>query len=270
MDFIKLYLKFIKVYIKSKIEYRFGLIFELFANIILFLVYFMGVYVIFSQFTNVHGWDRYEFIFMFTTNWISYSFSSFLFWKPMQDMGNMITTGEFDSYLIRPIGPLKYLVFRQFQYTFLPRMVIAIVFWIYSIPKITIVWSLSKIIFLVATFVMGFLIYTSVFVILGALSFWLLRSNEVTAIVINNDYGLRTFADYPLAMYSKPVQLLLTFIIPFGFTGYYTVAYLLEKDSGLFLQKMTPILAPIITIVFVILAAKLWAAGIKRYSSAGN
>ena len=269
MDFIKLYLKFIQVYIKSKIEYRLGLFFELLANVILLGIYFIGIYVIFTNFTNVHGWNRYEFIFMFTTNWISYSFSSYLFWKPMQDMGNMITTGEFDSYLIRPIGPLKYLIFRQFQYTFLPRMILSVFFWVYSIQKITIIWSLPKVLYLIATFIMGFLIYTSIYVILGALSFWILRSNEVTSIVINNDYGIRTFADYPLIIYSKPIQMFLTFILPFGFTGYYTVTYLLGKGSEGILQ-WTPALAPIITIVFVIIAAKMWSTGIKRYASAGN
>ena len=270
MGVIKLYLKFIRIFIKSKIEYRFGLLFELIANMVLIGIYFLSIFVIFFNFDNVHGWNKYEFVFMFTTNWISYSFSSYLFWKPMQDMGNMITSGEFDSYLIRPIGPLKYLVFRQFQYTFLPRMILAIVFWIYSLNHVEVSWDIWKIIYLVATLVIGFLIYTSIFVILGALSFWILKSYDVTSIVINNDYGIRTFADYPLDIYGKGIKALLTFILPFAFTGYYTISYILEKNNDNFILKNAPLFAPIVTVIMVVLAYKMWCMGIKRYSSAGN
>ena len=149
-------------------------------------------------------------------------------------------------------------------------MVLAIIFWIYSVNKVSIVWTAVKIIYLIATFIMGFFIYTSIFVILGALSFWILKSYEVTAIVINNDYGIRTFADYPLDIYNKYIRTFLTFILPFGFTGYYTAAYLLGKNTDQVLQRYSFVLAPVVTIVFVIISAKMWTTGIKRYSSAGN
>ncbi|MBR6403065.1 MAG: ABC-2 family transporter protein [Eubacterium sp.] len=270
MSVVKLYLKFIRIFIKSKIEYRFGLMFELIANMVLIGIYFLSIYVIFFNFTNVHGWNQYEFVFMFTTSWISYSLSSYLFWKPMQDMGNMITSGEFDSYLIRPISPLKYLVFRQFQYTFLPRMVLAIGFWVYSLAHVSVNWNIWKILYLIVTLIMGFLIYTSIFVILGALSFWILKSYDVTAIIINNDYGIRTYADYPLDIYGKGIKLLLTFILPFAFTGYYTISYILEKNMDSVLLRLSPVIAPIVTAIYVMFAYKMWCTGIKRYSSAGN
>jgi|UPI000550D9AB ABC-type uncharacterized transport system permease subunit len=36
----------------------------------------------------------------------------------MKDMGELVRSGGMDSYLIRPLNPLVYLVVRQFQYTF--------------------------------------------------------------------------------------------------------------------------------------------------------
>ncbi|MDD5934323.1 MAG: ABC-2 family transporter protein, partial [Clostridiales bacterium] len=115
MKYIKLYLRFVIVYMKGKLEYNFALLLELTANTILIGVYFAGFWVIFCNFETVAGWSRYEVLFMFTTSWLAYSISCFFFWSPMRDMGELIRSGKFDLYLTRPISPFVYLVLQQFQ-----------------------------------------------------------------------------------------------------------------------------------------------------------
>lgn len=122
MNYIRIYLRFVIIYMKGKLEYHFSLLLELIANTILIGIYFAGFNVIFYNFNNIVGWNKYEVLFMFTTSWLSYSFSCFFFWSPMRDIGELVRSGKFDLYLTRPINPFIYLVLQQFQYTFLPRL----------------------------------------------------------------------------------------------------------------------------------------------------
>ena len=141
MDYFRMYRRFVIIYIKGKLAYHLSLLFELIANTILIGVYFVGFNVIFHNFNSVAGWNKYEVLFMFTTSWLSYSFSCFFFWSPMRDIGERIRSGRFDLYLTRPISPFVYLVLQQFQYTFLPRLFFSVFFWIYSLQNLQIKWT---------------------------------------------------------------------------------------------------------------------------------
>ncbi len=270
MRFGKLYIRFIKVYMKSRLEYRFSLVVELLANLILIGVHFSGIFIIYSNFSNIVDWDIYEFIFLFTTNWMSYSLSSFLFWMPMGGFGNLLRSGEFDSYLIRPLNPLIHLVIRQFQYTFIPRLLLAIIFWGYSIGRVHIDWSIIKVVYLLLTIISGFFICSGIFIVTGSVSFWTIQSTELTSLLTNNDYGLRTYVDYPLTMFNKKVQFLLSFVVPYAFTGFYQVVFLLDKDPGGIGQSIFQWAFPLIALIIFSIALQVWKQGIKKYGSTGN
>ena len=70
MNYIRIYFRFVIIYMKGKLEYHFSLLLELIANTILIGVYFAGFYVIFYNFNSIAGWNKYEVLFMFTTSWL--------------------------------------------------------------------------------------------------------------------------------------------------------------------------------------------------------
>ena len=73
MNYIRIYFRFVIIYMKGKLEYHFSLLLELIANTILIGVYFAGFHVIFYNFNSIAGWNKYEVLFMFTTSWLSYT-----------------------------------------------------------------------------------------------------------------------------------------------------------------------------------------------------
>lgn len=266
----KLYVTFIKLYLKSKLEYRSGLVNELIANFVLIGVYFSGILILYQNFHQILCWNQWEFLFLFTTNWLSYSLSSFFFWRPMKDMGDMVRSGELDSYLIRPINPLLYLIMKQFEYTFFPRLILAILFWSYSVSKVNITWSFLNTSFFILTLVSGFFIFSGIFIFTGTVSFWTVQSSELTLLLTSNDYGLRTYSDYPIEIFNKGIQLLLTFVFPYAFTGYFAVTYLLEKPYVMRGQRVFMWFTPLIGVITFCGAIALWKKGIKRYGSSGT
>lgn len=266
MKYVKLYLRFVIVYMKGKLEYHFALLSELIANTILIGIYFAGFWVIFYNFENIAGWSKYEVLFMFTTSWLAYSFSCFFFWSPMRDIGELVRTGKFDLYLTRPISPFVYLVLQQFQYTFLPRLFFSAVFWVYSMKKLQIDWTWERVVFYCVSLLAAFVIFSSITVITGAISFWTIKNEEMVSLLTDNNYGLKNFCDYPIQIYGKGMQALLTFIVPYAFTGYYPVAMLLEKDVS---NSYVGNLSPVIALVIGITSYSLWHIGLNRYNSTG-
>ena len=267
MYLLIMYKHFVIIYMKGKLAYHFSLIFELIANTIQIGVYFAGFLVIFHNFDNIAGWYPDEVLFMFTTSWLAYSISCFFFWSPMKDMGELIRSGKFDLYLTRPIRPLLYMVLSQFQYTFIPRLVLSVVFWLYSMSKLTITWTASNVFFYVINMLSAFVIFSAITIFTGTISFWTVKSEEVVSLLTNNNYGLKNYTDYPIPIYNKGIQVILSFIVPYALTGYYPVASLLGKAMPYpFLSHISPAVAVIAGVASYL----FWNYGLKHYGSAGS
>lgn len=265
---VKLYMKFITTYMKSKMEYRSAFLLELAANTVMVFGYYAGTWIIFQNFSSVQSWSYHEILFLFNINWLCYSISGFFLWGPMITLGQIVQSGEFDSILIRPLRPLSYLVFRQFQYTFFPRLILAVVFLGISLDRVKLEWTGGKIVFVLVTLLSGIIIHAGLLVMIGASSFYTIRNDEIGKLYTDNQSGLRTFADYPLTIYNKPVKFLLTFLAPYGFVSYYPCLYILNKEGGSMdvLKYMSPFAAAGVTVA----AAFIWRKGIGRYNSTGT
>ena len=266
MYLLRMYRHFVIIYMKGKLAYHFSLVFELIANTIQIGVYFAGFMVIFHNFDNIAGWTQNEVLFMFTTSWLSYSLSCFFFWSPMKDMGQLIRTGKFDLYLTRPIGPMLYMILQQFQYTFIPRLALSVFFWIYSMSNLSISWDPADILIYTINMISAFVIFLSITIFTGTISFWTIKSEEIVSLLTNNNYGLKNYTDYPISIYSKGVQFLLAFIVPYAFTGYYPAGSLLGKDL---VHPEFAHLSPLIALISGIAAYLFWNNGLKHYNSAG-
>ncbi|MCR5249805.1 MAG: ABC transporter permease [Lachnospiraceae bacterium] len=266
MYLLKMYRHFVVIYMKGKLAYHCSLLFELIANTIQIGIYFAGFLVIFRNFDNIAGWSRDEVLFMFTTSWLAYSLSCFFFWSPMKDMGELIRSGKFDLYLTRPIGPMLYMVLQQFQYTFIPRLVLSVYFWIRSMSKLSIAWNAQSLLWYAVNMLSAFVIFSSITVFTGSISFWTVKSEEIVSLLTNNNYGLKNYTDYPVTIYNKGVRFLLCFIVPYAFTGYYPVAGLLGKPLP---HPCFAYLSPLIAFVSLVAAKFLWSSGLGHYNSAG-
>src|SRR5690554_3931111 len=103
--YCRLYLQFLKQYIKILIEYRADFIFGLVGFL---LVQFSGVVfiqLIFQSIPALSGWTFYEVLFIYgfaqIPRGIDHVFTDNLWILS----GRILIAGEFDKYLLRPINP---------------------------------------------------------------------------------------------------------------------------------------------------------------------
>lgn len=260
--YYKIYMQFLKQYLKTLIEYKEDFFFGIFGFFLVQATSIIFISLIFTNIPSLHGWSFYEIIFIYGFSQIprglDHLFTDYLWlfcWKSM-------VYGEFDRFLLRPLNPLFQVIAQRFQPDGFGELVIGLILVIYSGTKIgvtiTPIWILGFIIAVIG----GSFIYTAVKLATTSVAFWTKDSFRLVQIA----YGLSDFSKYPISIYPGGVRGLLTFIIPFAFTGYYPATYLLGKGSFLF----GVILTLVVGIISLLVAYMIWLKGISSYESAGN
>lgn len=262
-----LYKKFIGIYLKSIMEYRFSFFMSIFLQIFTYSNTFLVMWILLRKFNNINGWSFYEIMFLYTFNLFSYALSGMFIKHPMLDMESMIRQGQFDSILTKPINPLFHVIARQFEYTFAGHIILCIFTFGISISKIQVNWSLNKILFFI-TFILGaILIHSAFMIITGSLSFFVVKSKVAVETTI---YSLRSFLDYPLTIFNKFIQVGLTFLLPYAFVNYYPAEYFLGKTNPPIFNNSLIYMTPIVGAIMIIIALITWNCGIKNYKSTGS
>ncbi len=77
---------------------------------------------------------------------------------------------------------------------------------------------------------------------------------------------LSDFATFPVAIYPLPIQLLLTWVLPYAMAGFYPAAYLLRRDE----YKVYGLMAPLMGFILLGVALLIWRFAIRRYQSTGS
>ena len=101
----------------------------------------------------------------------------------------------------------------------------------------------------------------------GTLNFWIVRTYSIFYALT---WNFRNFINYPISIYGKFIQVLLTFVIPFAFINFYPVKYFLDKKGDTLFHPILQYGTPIVGIVLFLLAYKFWTMGVNRYESTGS
>jgi len=114
MDYIPLYLQFIKIQVKTALEYRGAFISGVIAQIIGYGATFLLVWIMISKFQTLNGWKPYEVLFLYAMNLFSYALAAFFMFNLCVRLSDLIQTGDFDDVLTKPLNPFLYLISREF------------------------------------------------------------------------------------------------------------------------------------------------------------
>ncbi|SCZ09503.1 ABC transporter permease [Alkaliphilus peptidifermentans] len=266
MKDLLLYKEFIKIYLKSKLEYRFSFFMDLFIQIFTYTINYISIWIILSRFNNIFGWTFYEIMLLYNLNLFTYGISGLFIWGPMRQLEEMVVTGSFDSILSKPMNPFVHIIFRQFQHAFIGHVILGIIIFIISFNKLNIEFSILSMILFTTVIIGGVLIHSSIMIFTGSICFWVGKSNSLVDTTV---YGLRFFLDYPISIYHRWVQIFLTFIVPYGFVNYYPAHVFLNKGDVVF-NEYLKYGTPIVGVIVFAFSYLIWNVGINKYSSAGS
>lgn len=260
--YAKLYFKFLQQYIKSLMEYRMDFIIGLIGFVLVQGTGVIFLKLIFNTIPSLVGWSFYEILFIYgfaqIPRGIDHVFTDYIWifsWKT-------IVKGEFDRYLLRPLNPLFQIIAEKFQPDGFGEIIVGILLVSFSSIKLGINYTGTKVIAFIFAVICGAIIYTAIKLAVASTAFWLKNAMPY----MNMIYSISDFSKYPIEIYNNSIKNLLTFFIPFAFTGFYPAAYFLGKGS--FYKGI--IITFIIAVVSITIAYRIWLKGISVYESSGN
>lgn len=220
------------------------------------------IFIIFSQIPQLAGFSFEQIVFIYGFSQIPKGLDHLLT-DNLWCIGYFIVRkGDFDKYLTRPINPLFHVIAETFQIDAVGELVVGICLMIYSAPSTGLYITPLSVILFILVIPFSALIYTSIKIAASAIAFWIKSSGFIIQMV----YGMNEFAKYPTTIYSSFVRFIVTFIIPFAFTGYYPSIYFLTGENPLFNIGGTML----VSVVLFIIAQIIWNKGLKAYESAGS
>lgn len=266
LKFFDIYWCYIKIFFKSRAEYRTSFVLGLLSNFYCYFISYATYWILITSLGDINGWDFSDLSILYGFSILTYSISGVFLWYTVYNMEVLITTGELDMYLTRPLGVLQQMIYQRFGDTFIGQIIVTIIFMIVAfINKVQYITPLFMI-YLIFSIIGGVLIQSGSMIFIGSLSFWTHRSTEIGELFY---YNIRSMTQYPLTIFPKRIQWILTFVFPWGFINYYPSIILLNKVRNK-LEFLLGVTSPIIGVIFLFLALFVFKTGLKKYTSVGN
>ncbi|CAM3002050.1 ABC-2 family transporter protein [Paenibacillus sediminis] len=260
--YMKLYWHFFAAQVKVMTEYWVDFIIGFMS---VFFIQFTSVYfikVVFDHIDVLNGWTFYEILFIYGIASTGRSIHQIFFdnlWLVGRDY---IRTGNFDRLLIRPLNPLFHLIADKVQQDGVGNLVLGTILLGISMNHLAFDWGFWDIVLLIVMVISSGLIYSGINLFFVTFSFWMVDSFPL----MQTAFNVSQFARYPLTIYSKPIRIILTWVVPYGFTSFYPATLFTGHKNYTTLALITPAVAAIICVI----AYGFWIIGLRAYTSTGN
>ena len=252
--------------VKIHMEYRLNFFLFIICAAMTNLFSLVFIWVVLQRFQHIGTWSLQEVFFLYSVRLIGHGLHMILFYN-IERISSFVRSGEFDRFLLRPLNPLFQIVIWRYNPASIGDMVTGLVSLIVASSLLYIHWTIVSIGMLLLVAIGGCLIEAGLFLMMNSLAFWFTDAQRFR-------FALRTFNDYftlyPLTIYNVGLQVLLTFIVPVAFIGYYPAALFLNRTGEI---PFTPLFAygtPIVGVGIFSLAYWIWKLGLRSSQSTGS
>ena len=150
----------------------------------------------------------------------------------------------------------------RIEFTRLGRVLQVAILLPYAIATCGVDWNFPKALTVIFMVLGGALLFSAIFVLCAALSFFTTEGLEVINVFTD---GGKEHGKYPWSVYGKRVLQFTTFAVPYALTQYYPLLYLLGRETNSFF-----IFLPLCAAWFLLPCYLIWRIGVRHYKSTGS
>lgn len=258
---MKLYIKYLGILFKSRMQYKVSFIMLTLGQFLVTFTGFLGIFFLFARFHSVKGYSFEEVMLCFSVVTLSFSIAE-CFARGFDSFSGLVKSGELDRILIRPKSVIFQVLTSKMEFSRFGRFAVALAVFTYAAPKSGVGWTPYKVLAISLMIIGGIAVYTALFMIYAAFSFFTIEGLEFMNIFTD---GTKEFGRYPLSIYGREVLLFYTFIIPIAPFQYYPFLYLIGQTDRTWYG-----LLPLTGFLFMIPAYAFFRFGLRRYRSTGS
>lgn len=263
MTFLRRYLRlfglFARVSMQDDAAYRLDFL----AHILVGLVHVCGeivaIWTIFSNTDSLGGWGQWQVLGLFGVFRIMVGLIGMIVGPNMRLMMEEIRTGKLDYVLLKPVNSQFYCSTRRIVVWRGVDMILGSILITVAVSQASGHVSALNVLLFLLMLAAGMTIVYSLWLVLATCAFWLTRVSNIEMVFWN----LFEAGRYPVNIYSTPMRLALTYILPLAFLTTIPAGALMNRVSGV--EMLTAVIfAPL-----ALLGASLfWRHGVRSYSGA--
>jgi ABC-2 type transport system permease protein len=246
--------------LKAKLEYRADFAIGMLTSILLQVAALSFLVVVLRNAPELGGWSGAEVVFLFGMTATCLGTSE-LFFNHIWMLPHYVVAGDLDRLLTYPVDSLGFFLVTRPELHALGNLLTGACLVAGALLQLGApleLWLLAPL-----WCGCGSLIYTSLLVIFGTLSFRVLGPFSHYLMVPHN---LLQSTRYPLSIYPKWLSWLLLGLLPVGVFHYLPASFLFGKSASWWLVLAPPLGA----LVCILEARACWSWGLKYYESTGS
>ena len=254
------YLSAFKASLQAKFEYRIDLVVGIVTSMLMQVAAFSFLVIVLRNTPTLAGWDGRQVVFLFGMTAASLGASEMLF-NQIWMLPQYIVAGDLDRLLTYPVDSLLFFLVTRPELHAFGNLLSGLLYVVGSL------WGLHVPVYvwlcLPVWWLSGTVIYTAALVVFGCLSFPFVGPHSQQLLIPLN---LLQASRYPLGVYPKWLQAILTFVIPSASVHYLPGRVMFGKATSLWAL----IAAPLAAVLCAAIAQVTWRAGLRRYESSGS
>jgi ABC-2 type transport system permease protein len=250
---------------RSQMQYRLNFIATLIATVLTYGAQFLSIYWLSLRFQELNGWRLAELVLLYALAILAWGFAV-SFFASLQAFEDQIRNGTFDRALLRPMNPLLHVLGSQSPVEGLGQFTFSIAAFTLAFRATGVAFTPVKFTYLILTALGGGMIFGGALIIVAAAAFWTTRTYTFYWGVL---MPARQLIQYPVSIYPRALQVVLTVAVPFAFINYFPAHVLLDRTG----QLNYPVLAwltPVVGIATISAAYFIWDFGTRFYTGTGS
>lgn len=257
---------YMRVKAKGKYEYRAAFWLDALSFLFGYGAQTLLMVLLTQKFDTINGWTPFEVMLLYAYTLASYTLANALLSDVMWSLSRRIRTGDFDQTLTKPMKPLTYEIVTGFSPYYFLHFFLALGMVAIGVTQLHVPVTPLTILQIACGILGGACVQGGVLLLFASASFFLIN-NPLTGNFYTN---IRPLVEYPISIYPKFLQFLLTTLIPLAFVSFYPVQQISgRQDFGLFPPVVRHLSLPV-GIAFLLIAYAVFAAASKHYKSTGS
>ncbi len=247
----------------SKLVYKVNAIIGVIAFLFTEATSLLTLYILVSSVPSIDGYSIYHIGFLFGLTNMAVGIDHLLTDRLWTVAYFEVKLGKLDHMFLRPLPVLFQVIASEVQLEALGELIIAAALLILCGSQLTFTGGVGAVLLVILGIICAAVIITSFKIMVASLAFKFKRSGPLLQFI----YGFSGYTKYPMKIYPKIIQAILTFVIPLGLCLYYPFENLFAP------MKNAPLIALAMvgfTAMFSAICIFVWNKLVKTYESTGT
>lgn len=263
MRYVKLYATYAKLSLMSKLVYKVNAIIGIVAFLFMEATSLFTLYILVSSVPSIDGYNIYQIGMLFGITNMAVGLDH-LFTDKLWNVAYFeVKHGKLDHMFLRPIPVLFQVIASEVQLEALGELIVAVAMIIFCGSKVNISGGVGAVLLIILGVICAALIIASFKIMVASFAFKFKRSGPLLQFI----YNFSGFVKYPMKIYPKAIQAILTFVIPLGLCLFYPFDNLFTPVSN---PGIMAVMMVGFTIVFASICIFVWSKFEKMYESTGT